>query len=78
MARTCESSLHRKQLLASDVAACYYCFAEFPLGASAAWRDGEQQDQTALCPQCGVDAVVGFTGAVDVAWLRHAHEQGFA
>jgi len=59
------------------VGACYYCFAEFPPAAVVAWCDGERQDQNALCPQCGVDAVVGFTGTVDVAWLRHAHERGF-
>ncbi len=36
--------MHRKQLLASDVAACYYCFSEFPPSAVEAWCDGDDQD----------------------------------
>lgn len=69
--------MHREQLLASDVAACYYCFSKFAPGAVEAWCDGDEQDQTALCPRCGVDAVVGFMGPVDAAWLRTAHQIGF-
>lgn len=77
MARTCGSSMHRERLLASDVAACFYCFEQFAPSAIHEWCDGEGQDQTALCPQCGVDAVVGFDGMVDAAWLRTAHQIGF-
>lgn len=77
MVRTCESSMHREALLASDVAACYYCFSEFPPSAVEEWCDGEDQGQTALCPRCGVDAVVGFKGPTDATWLRTAHQIGF-
>jgi len=77
MGRTCESSMHRKRLLASDVAVCYYCFGEFPPDTIVEWCDGDDQDQTALCPRCGVDAVVGFDGPVDAAWVKMAHERGF-
>lgn len=76
MGRTCDSTLHREQLLASDVAACYYCFSEFPPSAADEWCDGDDQDQTALCPRCGVDAVVGFSGPVDATWMRSAHQIG--
>jgi len=69
--------MHRERLLASEVAACYYCFAEFVPDAISDWCDGDRQDQTAICPRCGVDAVVGFDGAVDAAWLKAAHEAGF-
>ncbi|WP_411850103.1 hypothetical protein ACLB90_14430 [Stenotrophomonas sp. LGBM10] len=67
----------RARLLASDVAACFYCFATFPPSTINEWCDGDDQDQTALCPTCGVDAVVGFMGPVDVAWLHAAHQRGF-
>lgn len=77
MGRTCESSMHRKRLLASDVAVCYYCFAEFSPDTISEWCDGDNDDQTAICPHCGVDAVVGFNGPVDAAWVKAAHERGF-
>lgn len=75
MGRTCESSMHRKRLLASDVAVCYYCFAEFSPDTISEWLDDE--DQTAICPYCSVDAVVGFNGPVDAAWVAAAHRRGF-
>jgi len=77
MGRTCESSSHRKRLLASEVAVCYYCFAEFAPDVISEWCDGDDQDQTAICPYCGVDAVVGFNGPVDAAWVKAAHLRGF-
>jgi hypothetical protein len=69
--------MHRKQLLASETAACFYCFASFAPAAITEWTDGEPTGLTAICPQCGVDAVVGFNGAVDTAWLKAAHQRGF-
>ena len=74
MGRTYDSSMHRKQLLASEVAVCYYCFGEYPPSSIAEWCD---QDQTAICPHCGVDAVVGFNGTIDAAWVKAAHDRGF-
>ena len=75
--------MHRKQLLASQVAVCCYCFADFADFADFApdaigdWCDGDEQGQTAICPYCGVDAVVGFNGPIDVAWVKAAHQRGF-
>jgi hypothetical protein len=77
MTRTCDSSMHREQLLASEMAACYYCLSKFSPKTVVEWCDGEEQDQTAICPHCGVDAVVGFNGPVDDAWMRMAHDRGF-
>lgn len=77
MGRTCQSSMHREKLLASEVAVCFYCFREFPPASITEWCDGDNQDQTALCPHCGVDAVVGFDGPVDAAWVNEAHRRGF-
>ena len=71
--------MHRSRLLGSQIAVCYYCFAEFPPSAITEWCDaiGEEQGQTAICPQCSVDAVVGFNGPVDAAWVQAAHQKGF-
>ena len=69
--------MHRKQLLASQVAVCCYCLTEFSPSAVTEWTDGEPLGQTALCPHCGIDAVVGFNGPVDAAWIAEAHARGF-
>jgi hypothetical protein len=77
MGRTCESSMHSERRLARDVAVCFYCFAEFSPDTISEWCDGDNDHQTAICPQCGVDAVVGFDGPVDAAWVKAAHKRGF-
>ena len=77
MGRTCESSGHRRWLSASDIAVCYHCFTKFSPLTIVSWCDGERQDQTALCPHCGVDAVVGFNGTVDPAWVQAKHKSSF-
>jgi len=69
--------MHRKQLLASEIAVCFYCFAEFSPASITEWTDGEPIGQTALCPYCEVDAVVGFNGPVEHAWVTEAHNRGF-
>lgn len=40
----------------SDRCGCFYCLAVFPASHIEKWVDDES---TALCPQCGIDAVIG-------------------
>jgi hypothetical protein len=68
--------MNRQRLPASDIAVCYYGFSEFPPSTITQWTDGNP-GQTAICPHCSVDAVVGFNGLVDVVWVQAAHKQGF-
>lgn len=49
------SRLHRAAILASDICGCYHCERTFPPSAIEDWVD---DGQTALCPTCGIDAVV--------------------
>jgi len=56
------SSGHRKQLLSREKAVCYHCGEVFLPSAIVRWCD---DGQTAICPYCPVDAVVGFNGEVD-------------
>jgi len=79
MGRTCGSSGHRERLLRSQFAVCYYCSAEFSPTAVVEWTDEDVQGigQTATCPYCSVDAVVGFDGPVDRDWLAQAHVHSF-
>ena len=75
MGRTSDTSANRRLLLASEVAVCVHCFREFPPTTIAEWIDNGET--TAVCPHCAVDAVVGFDGPVDRAWLETAHCRAF-
>jgi hypothetical protein len=58
--RTC--SYHRAAIEQSEVCGCFYCKRTFPPSAINEWCDrsgGDQPGQTALCPHCGIDSVIG-------------------
>ena len=80
---------HRAEIEASDVCGCFYCRATFAPREITAWTDwpdgtpeGEEDrhGQTALCPRCGIDSVIGsaagypitgdFLKAMNVRWFR--------
>lgn len=46
---------NRADLLAVKVAACFHCCTRFPRTRVMEWCDG---GETALCPRCGIDAVL--------------------
>ena len=51
---------HRDEILASDICGCFYCLAVFPPSEITRWVDTEDGvGQTALCPKCGIDSVIG-------------------
>lgn len=55
------SSGHRQQIEASELCGCFYCLATFPPAVIEEWIDevDERTGQTALCPRCGIDSVIG-------------------
>src|SRR5688572_5370679 len=55
------SSNHRAEILDSSVCGCFYCLATFPPVEIQDWVDEDSggQGQTALCPRCGIDSVIG-------------------
>jgi hypothetical protein len=78
------SSLHRTLVERSSRCGCFYCEALFAPGEIADWIDwpGGHEDQgpgqTALCPRCGIDAVlpdaapaVSFTPELLAEMRRH-------
>ena len=46
---------HRGALAASEQAGCFYCLSVFAPAEVVEWID---DDDTALCPHCGIDAVL--------------------
>jgi hypothetical protein len=62
------SSSHRAELQASSLCGCFHCLAVFEPRLVTEWVDwpsGTPKEQrlasgtTALCPECGVDSVIG-------------------
>ncbi|WP_296268135.1 MULTISPECIES: cytoplasmic protein [unclassified Pseudomonas] len=70
------SSWNREQLLTSKYCACFACLARFTPVKISEWTDDEQ---TAVCPECQVDAVLGSACGVDLTdeFLQRMHEYWF-
>lgn len=77
------SSRHRDEVLASAVCGCFYCGALFPPADVERWIDvWEGVGQTAVCPRCGIDSVIGsesgypvtadFLAAMKAHWFQSA------
>ncbi len=50
------SSNHRQSLEASERCGCFHCLTEFQPDKIREWTD---RGQTAICPHCGIDSVLG-------------------
>ncbi|MBT9156796.1 MAG: hypothetical protein DDT37_01786 [Firmicutes bacterium] len=57
-------SHHREHILSSERCGCFHCLRWFSPANIEEWidepgiDDGERVGQTALCPHCGIDAVL--------------------
>jgi hypothetical protein len=56
---------------------CFFCLATFPPGEIKDWVD-ENEDgvgQTALCPYCGIDSVIGSASGFPITreFLEEMH-----
>jgi len=67
---------HRAEVEGSGRCACFFCFRTFPPTAIKTWTDSAQ---TALCPSCGVDSVLGSASShrLDDGFLRKMHQHYF-
>jgi hypothetical protein len=69
-------ALHRAELEASTVCGYFYCFAAFALSEVTQWIDN---NQTALCPKCEIDSVIGSASGYPITrdFLMRMHEHWF-
>jgi hypothetical protein len=70
------SSYHRETLRQSEVCGCFYCLRIFPPSEIEHWTD---DDDTALCPKCGIDSVIGSVSGypIDREFLQKMHDHWF-
>jgi hypothetical protein len=58
---------HRNEILTSELCGCFYCLAVFPPGEINEWVDTKDGiGQTALCPKCGIDSVIGSNSGYSI------------
>lgn len=61
------SSNHRDEILASQVCGCFYCLAIFAPETIKEWIDEKEGvAMTALCPECGIDSVIGSSSGFPI------------
>lgn len=68
---------HRESVLSSDLCGCFYCCKIFKPDQIKEWVD---QDETALCPHCCIDSVLGHNDVSDLSedFLRKMHAYWFS
>ncbi len=67
---------HREEILQSDVCGCFYCRSTFPPTVIREWWD---HGTTAVCPHCGIDAVIGSASGFPITerFLTTMHRHWF-
>lgn len=73
MVQICEeahihSMLHREEIEASKICGCFFCMHIFSPEEIKEWIDVQhrQDPQTAICPKCGIDAVIGDRSGYEI------------
>ena len=69
-----KSSKHRQEVLSSRIAGCFFCCNVFPPDKITKWID---ENETAICPLCGIDAVLPNNGEYEIWFLRMMHRYWF-
>ncbi|WP_147533310.1 cytoplasmic protein [Bacillus marasmi] len=70
------SSHHRKVLVKDKICGCFYCLKIFNPSEITDWCDNEN---TALCPYCGIDSVIGESSGFTITeqFLKGMHKEWF-
>ena len=72
------SSNHRRQLAKDKKCGCFYCVKVFAPKEIKFWLK-ETDDETAFCPYCGIDSVIGESSGYTIteAFLQAMNEYWF-
>lgn len=63
------SAGHRSEILISGFCGCFHCLKTYSASAITKWVDAgfTGEWQTALCPKCGIDSVIGDLSGFDLS-----------
>ncbi len=67
---------NRAEVEQSEICGCFYCLETFPSKEVIEWVNG---DNTAICPKCGIDSVLGDEANFDLTpeFLKSMHKYWF-
>lgn len=68
------SSYNREEIEKSEKCGCFYCLSIFPSSEIVQWIDG---NETAICPKCKVDSVLGSAAKFDFDLLKKMQTEWF-
>jgi hypothetical protein len=70
------SSRLRKELETDQICGCFHCLKIFSPAEITEWID---DDDTALCPYCGIDSVLGVSSGFPITdkFLKEMHKGWF-
>ena len=77
---------HRESILNSELCGCFYCISVFPPSEIEDWTDARADEtqinetgDTALCPRCGIDSVLGSASGypITLGFLTRMREYWF-
>jgi hypothetical protein len=74
------SSRHRDEILRSNLCGCFYCLTIFTPAEIVVWIDEVGGvGVTALCPMCGIDAVIGSASGFPITedFLKRMNQHWF-
>lgn len=65
------SSNHKSSLIKDKQCGCFYCLKIFSPKEISSWTE-DANDNTALCPYCGIDSVIGESSGfpINVNFLK--------
>lgn len=76
-----KSIYHREEIESSSLCGCFHCQQIFPSRDIKDWTDEAKplSAQTALCPHCGIDSVIGDQSGFEItsAFLSEMHRNWF-
>lgn len=68
---------NRQDMGRSELCGCFYCMALFKPQSVDCWLN--EGDGTALCPECGIDSVIGSASGypITLEFLERMHRHWF-
>ncbi len=58
---------NRDEVEQSSTARCFFCLASFTPAEIKTWVPESGGGETAVCPQCSIDSVIGSASGVDMS-----------
>lgn len=71
---------NRAEVTASDLCGCFFCLAIFSPDSIQEWLKEQDGKETAFCPRCGIDSVIGSASGFPITteFMREMRRRWFS